>query len=99
MVKPLCITKKNLRFISNFLLFTEFERHGDFQRVCLDDGYWSGPEPKCNKPTTRRPISILSDNTVDGTHNIRAGNRDDPLKDGGSSVGLIIGIVLGKYFL
>ena len=73
------------------LFITGYERSGNFQRVCLDDGYWSGPEPECNKP---RPITILSDNTVDGTHNVRAGGREDPIPEG-PSVGLYIGIALG----
>ncbi len=39
-------------------------------------------------------MSILSDNTVDGTHNVRAGGHEDPIPEG-SSVGLYIGIALG----
>ena len=77
--------------LSHFSLLLGYERSGSYQRTCLDDGYWSGPEPECNKPV---PITILSDNTVDGTHNIRAGGREEPVPEG-SSVGLYIGIALG----
>merc|ERR1719232_1608465 len=81
----------NIGSIVEYHCFPGYERTGTFQRVCLEDGYWSGPEPECNKP---RPITILSDNTVDGTHNVRAGGREDPIPEG-PSVGLYIGIALG----
>jgi hypothetical protein len=83
----------NIGSIVEYHCFPGYDREGDFQRVCLEDGYWSGPTPECNRP---QPIAILSDNTVDGTHNVRAGGRnaDDSLPEG-SSVGLYIGIVLG----
>ena len=33
-----------------------FERDGPFERVCLEDGYWSGVEPSCQKP---RPVLTI----------------------------------------
>ena len=71
------------------MLFSGFERTGNFSRECLEDGYWSGLTPECNRPLP--PVTILSDNTVDGTHNVHAGGREAE----GSSVGLYIGIALG----
>ena len=55
-----------------------YERDGPFIRTCLLDGYWSGVEPSCGRPRSPlKPIlTILSDNTVDGTTNVRAGSAD-----------------------
>ena len=55
-----------------------YERDGPFIRTCLLDGYWSGVEPSCQRPRLAlKPIlTILSDNTVDGTTNVRAGSAD-----------------------
>ena len=57
--------------------FPGYERSGPFERTCLDDGYWSGREPSCSKPrpVLKPSVSILNDNTVDGTKNIRAGHN------------------------
>ena len=85
----------NIGSVAEYHCFPGYERSGSFQRICLDDGYWSGPEPGCNKPI---PVTILSDNTVDGTQNVRAGGRrkgENNLPPEGSSVGLYIGIALG----
>lgn len=67
---------------------------GPFERTCLEDGYWSDREPSCSKP---RPVTdiLASDNTVDGTKNIRAGRplpKDAPET---SSIGTWIGVALG----
>ncbi|TRY72488.1 hypothetical protein TCAL_05395 [Tigriopus californicus] len=72
--------------------FPGFERSGPFERTCYEDGYWSGKEPSCSKP---RPITILSDNTVDGTKNVRAGSISEEVGGGSSSVGMWIGVALG----
>lgn len=87
-------TTTNIGSSVEYHCFPGYERSGPFQRVCLNDGYWSGPEPTCNKP---QPVTILSDNTVDGTRNVRAGSRNTGDEDEGSSssVGLYIGIALG----
>ena len=67
--------------------FPGYERSGPFERNCLLDGYWSGREPSCSKPRppplVRSPITILNDNTVDGTKNIRAGHRGGDEDDHG----------------
>ena len=75
------------------MFFSGFERTGNFSRECLDDGYWSGPTPECNRPLP--PVTILSDNTVDGTHNVHAGGREAE----GSSVGLYIGKFLVLHII
>jgi len=82
--------------------FPGYERDGPFERSCLIDGYWSGIEPSCQKP---RPIlTILSDNTVEGTTNVRApgtraGDTDNrtgsAATEEASGAGLYIGIALG----
>ncbi len=41
--------------------FPGFERDGPFQRTCGEDGYWSGKEPKCNKPI---PV-VITRNDID----------------------------------
>ncbi len=73
-----------------------YDRSGPFERVCLDDGYWSGREPSCAKPRPPPIINIFKDNTVDGTKNIRAGSiSNGEASDEGSSVGMWIGVALG----
>ena len=77
--------------------FPGFDRTGPFVRTCLEDGYWSGREPSCSKPRPipRDPITILSDNTIDGTKNVRAGSISESADEESSSVGTWIGVTLG----
>jgi hypothetical protein len=76
--------------------FPGYDRSGPFERACLDDGYWSDREPSCARPRPPPPVitSILRDNTIDGTKNIRAGSISDGEEDS-SSVGMWIGVALG----
>lgn len=81
--------------VAEYHCFPGFERNGPFERVCLEDAYWSGREPSCARP---KPITILSDNTIDGTRNVRAGPRSNLAngsQDEPSSVGMWIGVALG----
>ena len=81
--------------VAEYHCFPGFERSGPFERQCREDGYWSGREPSCARP---KPITILSDNTIDGTRNVRAGPRSNLAngsQDEPSSVGMWIGVALG----
>lgn len=80
--------------------FPGFERDGPFERSCGEDGYWSGPEPKCIKPV---PAFVPSNDLSEGDRSSTFGrigtsinSIDDAKNEGGSSnVGLYIGIALG----
>ena len=70
--------------IAEYHCLPGYDRTGPFTRTCLLDGYWSGVEPSCQRP--RHPLTpdltILSDNTVDGTTNVRAGSADHVSSNG-----------------
>ena len=83
----------NIGSVAEYHCFPGYDRSGPFERICLEDGYWSGREPSCLKP--RPPdIAILgSDNTVDGTTNVRGALPNG--EEDTSSVGMWIGVALG----
>ena len=79
--------------IVEYHCFPGYDRDGPFERVCGEDGYWSGVEPSCQKP---RPIlPVITDNTIDGAENIRSGPAVTTDSEDTSSVGTWIGVALG----
>ena len=82
--------------IVEYHCFPGFERDGPFQRTCGEDGYWSGKEPKCNKPI----LVIVPRNDIEEDRTTAVGRSGTTLGEASpeaesSNVGMYIGVALG----